>query len=70
MHCIQVELQFLDHYQITMKSKNIQILIHAPHVSLDVPKAFYKGLIINKNLFHKYNLEMADIEKELEILNI
>ena len=44
-----------------MKSKSIQILIHAPHVSLDVPKSFYKGLVIKKNLFHKYNLEMADI---------
>ena len=44
-----------------LKSKNIQILIHAPHVSLSVPKHFYKDLAISKNLFHKYNLEMADI---------
>ena len=44
-----------------LKSKNIQILIHAPHVSLNVPKHFYKDLAISKNLFHKYNLEMADI---------
>ena len=39
----------------------MKILIHAPHITLDVPKHFNKGLLINKNVFHKYNLEMADI---------
>ena len=39
----------------------MEILIHAPHVSLDVPKHFYKGLLVKKNILHKYNLEMADI---------
>ena len=41
--------------------KDMEIIIHVPHVSLDVPKCFYEGLLIKKNVFHKYNLEMADI---------
>ena len=38
----------------------MNIIMHMPHVSLKVPKRFYKGLIISKNLFNKYNLEMTD----------
>ena len=38
----------------------MNIIMHMPHVSLKVPKSFYKGLIISKNLFNKYNLEMTD----------
>lgn len=41
--------------------KDMGIIIHVPHVSLDVPRCFYEGLLIKKNVFHKYNLEMADI---------
>ena len=39
----------------------MKILMHMPHVSLKVPKHFYKGLTIPRNLFHKYNLEMTDL---------
>lgn len=39
----------------------MKILLHLPHVSLDVPNYFYKGLIIPKPLFRKYNLEMSDL---------
>ena len=39
----------------------MKILMHMPHVSLEVPKEFYEGLTISKNLFHKYNLEMTDL---------
>ena len=39
----------------------MKILLHMPHVSLDVPEEFYDGLIIPKMLFHKYNLEMTDL---------
>ena len=39
----------------------MKILLHLPHVSFDVPNYFYKGLIIPKPLFRKYNLEMSDL---------
>jgi N-formylglutamate amidohydrolase len=39
----------------------MNILMHMPHVSLKVPKKFYKGLKIPKDLFNKYNLEMTDL---------
>ena len=39
----------------------MNILLHMPHVSLDVPDEFYEGLLISKNKFHKYNLEMTDL---------
>ena len=39
----------------------MNIIMHMPHVSLKVPKRFYKGLIISKDLFNKYNLEMTDL---------
>lgn len=39
----------------------MKILLHLPHVSFDVPNYFYKGLIIPKLLFRKYNLEMSDL---------
>lgn len=39
----------------------MKILLHLPHVSLDVPNYFYKGLIIPRSLFRKYNLEMSDL---------
>ncbi len=39
----------------------MKILLHLPHVSLDVPNYFYKGLIIPRPLFRKYNLEMSDL---------
>ena len=39
----------------------MKILMHMSHVSLEVPKEFYEGLTISKNLFHKYNLEMTDL---------
>ena len=39
----------------------MNILMHMPHVSLKVPKKFYKGLKISKDLFNKYNLEMTDL---------
>lgn len=42
----------------------MKILLHLPHVSLDVPNYFYKGLIIPKPLFRKYNLEMSDLGVE------
>lgn len=32
-----------------------------PHTSLRLPKRFYKGLLIEKNLLNKYNLTMSDI---------
>ncbi len=37
------------------EDKKMKILMHMPHVSLDVPKEFYEGLLIPKNLFHKHN---------------
>ena len=39
----------------------MKILMHMPHVSLKVPREFYKGLLISKHLFNKYNLEMTDL---------
>lgn len=39
----------------------MKILMHMPHVSLDVPNEFYDGLLTSKHLFHKYNLEMTDL---------
>ena len=39
----------------------MKILLHMPHVSLKVPKHFYKGLLIPKTVFNKYNLEMSDL---------
>ncbi|MBE6137094.1 MAG: hypothetical protein E7176_01705 [Erysipelotrichaceae bacterium] len=39
----------------------MKILLHIPHTSLRVPKAFYKGLRITKEEFRKYNLKMSDI---------
>jgi len=39
----------------------MNIIMHMPHVSLKVPKKFYKGLKISKDLFNKYNLEMTDL---------
>ena len=39
----------------------MKILMHMPHVSLKVPREFYKGLLISKDLFNKYNLEMTDL---------
>lgn len=38
----------------------MQVLLHVPHTSLKVPKYFYRGLIISKEEFRKYNLEMTD----------
>ncbi len=39
----------------------MKVIMHMPHVSLKVPKSFYKGLVISKNSFHKYNLQMTDL---------
>lgn len=39
----------------------MNILLHMPHVSLEVPDEFYEGLTISKTLFNKYNLEMTDL---------
>ena len=39
----------------------MNVLLHMPHVSLDVPDEFYDWLVIPKWLFHKYNLEMTDL---------
>ena len=39
----------------------MKILLHMPHVSLKLPKSFYKGLLIDKNLVNKYNLIMSDV---------
>ena len=39
----------------------MKVLLHMPHVSLKVPKWFYKGLTISKEEFRKYNLKMADL---------
>lgn len=36
-------------------------LLHIPHASLDVPDEFFDGLMISKELFRRYNLEMSDI---------
>ena len=38
-----------------------KVLFHIPHTSLKVPKLFYKGLLISKDEFRKYNLKMSDI---------
>ena len=39
----------------------MNIILHMPHVSLEVPDEFYDGLVISRNLFRKYNLEMTDL---------
>ncbi len=39
----------------------LKVLLHIPHISLKVPKIFYKGLLISKDEFRKYNLKMSDI---------
>lgn len=43
-----------------MKEK-IKVLLHMPHVSLKVPKVFYKGLLISKEEFNLYNLKTSDV---------
>ena len=43
-----------------MKEK-FKLLLHMPHVSLKVPKYFYKGLLISKEEFNKYNLKNSDV---------
>ena len=53
---------FIERYdQMLLEHKKIKVLLHMPHVSLDVPNEFYDGLLIPKWLFHKYNLEMTDL---------
>ena len=39
----------------------MKVLLHMPHTKLTLPKSFYKGLLIDKNLLNKYNLIMSDI---------
>ena len=39
----------------------MNVLLHIPHASLDVPDAFYDGLLIPREQFRKYNLEMTDL---------
>lgn len=41
-----------------------------PHSSLRVPKYFYKGLMIDKEQFNKYNLFMSDIAIDYLFSNI
>ena len=43
-----------------MKEK-FKLLLHMPHISLKVPKYFYKGLLISKEEFYKYNLKNSDV---------
>lgn len=42
----------------------MQVLLHMPHTSLLVPRWFYKGLVISKEDFRKYNLKMTDLGVE------
>lgn len=39
----------------------MKVLLHIPHSSLKVPKKFYKGLLISREEFQKYNLKMTDV---------
>lgn len=39
----------------------MKVLLHLPHVSLRLPKKFYKGLLIDKINLNKYNLTMSDL---------
>lgn len=48
----------------------MKILLHIPHTSLKVPKDFYKGLLISKMEFRKYNLKMSDINIDYLLSNI
>ena len=38
-----------------------KVLLHIPHTSLRLPKIFYKGLLISKDILRQYNLKMSDI---------
>ena len=44
-----------------MKKKKLKVILHMPHVSLKVPKMFYKGLLISKENFNIYNLKTSDV---------
>ena len=39
----------------------MKTLLHIPHASLEVPEIFYEGLLISKQEFRRYNLEMTDL---------
>lgn len=39
----------------------VKVLLHIPHTSLKVPRYFYKGLLISKEEFNRYNLIMSDV---------
>lgn len=43
-----------------LKEKNTKLLLHFPHVGLDIPNHFYDGLLINYIDLLKYIIEMSD----------
>ena len=43
-----------------LKEKNTKLLLHFPHVGLDIPKHFFEGLLIKHIDLLKYIIEMAD----------
>lgn len=56
-------------------TKEFKVLVHIPHVSLEVPNELYENLLIERNLFNKYNNQMSDIRadkivKENKLTNI
>ena len=45
-----------------LKERNIKAILHFPHVGLNLPKQFFKGLLIGPFLLFKYVIEMSDYE--------
>ena len=43
------------------KENDLEIIMHFPHSSLDVPPSFWKDVSISKEYFREINLKMSDL---------
>ena len=43
-----------------LKERDIKVILHFPHVGLDIPRRFLKGVVINYAELLKYIIEMSD----------
>lgn len=43
------------------KENDLEIILHIPHSSLDVPPSFWKDVTISKEYFTAINLKMSDL---------
>lgn len=44
-----------------VKENNLDVVMHFPHSSLEVPKSFWEDVSISKSYFHRINLLMSDL---------